>query len=359
MVLFPNAHLQTQMSPEYIPQFKKFFCAVVCWLWVFAIPAHAQEAYNLPFTCQTSPNPVKDLQFESIYSDEYGNSSVIDPQAYDTYISDSRPLRLFESGLAAMANRYTQTRDPKIAACVQNWVYRWARADALLGKTNRTGEALRKWVLASVASAWAQVQTDPGLKPDRVKNLHAWLQQVAQTVIKDYSRDTQLNSRRNNHLYWAGWAVMETGVVLNDPDLVQWGLQQGRRGIADIDKDGTLPLEMTRGQQALNYHSYAAIPLFMIAETASRNGLDLYAENDSALYRLARRILHGLNDPSYFEKRTGVKQNTSRTISSTSLVWLEVYYAHTGDRKAWQWLNKLRPMRSSRVGGNATMLFGR
>lgn len=358
MIILSGAPLQTQMAPKSIPQLKKFFIAfvIVCGLLLNSLPGRAET--SSPFRCADSPKPVRDLQFKSIYSDQYGNASVIDPQAYENYIADSKPLRQFETGLANMANRYTLTRDPKIAACVQNWTLRWAKADALLGDTNHSGEFVRKWVLASISSAWAQVQNDPDLKYDRVTTIQKWMHKVAETVVKDYSDATHLKSRRNNHLYWAGWAVMETGIVLNDPGLVQWGLRQGRQGIADIRKDGTLPLEMARGQYAINYHSYAAIPLFMIAETAARNGLDLYSDNDQALYRLARRILHGLDDPSYFEEHAGFKQDTGRTISSTSLVWLEIYYARTGDRKAWKWLKKLRPMRSSRVGGDATMLFG-
>jgi len=45
-------------------------------------------------------------------------------------------------------------------------------------------------------------------------------------------------------------------------------------GIDEIAADGTLPLEMGRGQRALHYHLFALAPLVTMAELAAANGED-------------------------------------------------------------------------------------
>jgi poly(beta-D-mannuronate) lyase len=53
-----------------------------------------------------------------------------------------------------------------------------------------------------------------------------------------------------------------------------------RAGIAAIQSDGTLPLEMRRGHRALHYHLLAVSPLVYLAEFGEDNHLHLYAENN-------------------------------------------------------------------------------
>jgi poly(beta-D-mannuronate) lyase len=71
-----------------------------------------------------------------------------------------------------------------------------------------------------------------------------------------------------------------------------------------------MPLEMARGQRALHYHLFALSPLVYIAEFGQVNGLDLYAERDHALARLERLCVDGLKNNQFFEKATGIPQDT-------------------------------------------------
>ena len=96
----------------------------------------------------------------------------------------------------------------------------------------------------------------------------------------------------------------------------------------------------------------------MTASLAQKNGVDLFKENDKALKRLARVLIENLENQEYFENLTGEKQNLERTITSSNLSWLEPYYNDSGDPEALKWLEKFRPVKHSRVGGDATLLYG-
>jgi poly(beta-D-mannuronate) lyase len=115
---------------------------------------------------------------------------------------------------------------------------------------------------------------------------------------------------------------------------------------------------MARKARAYHYHVFAVAPLVMIAETAARNGADLYSEQDGALGRLVSRVLSSFGDDAFFVKSSGQTQDRSGSSKGPHFAWLEVYYARGGDPRAVPLLSKLRPMRERRLGGDMTLLFG-
>ena len=328
---------------------------------VTAIRADLKKHYTKTFRCERPPKPMKDLFFESMYEKSSKNASVVDPVAYKKYKQDIKPLTTLETGLSTTANKYVESNPPRseIAECVTSWMSVWADAHGMMGKDNHTGEFLRKWILASVSMAYVQVRDDPYISPDTHKNIETWIRHLSERVMDDFSKHPDIKSRNNNHMYWAAWGVMAAGIALDDRKMFDWGLYEAKVGIFQIEKDGTLPLEVARGQKAFNYHQFAAIPLFMMAETAYANGINLYDMNDQGLKRLARLILNNVDDQSYFVKLTGKKQDMHRAITSSNLVWLEIYRRHYDDLDADRLLAKFRPVKHSRVGGDATLLYGK
>lgn len=317
------------------------------------------KAQEKAFKCKDIPPPLKDLYFSSVYDKGSANASLVDPEAEDDYLEKTKPIRTFESGLANIANSYVLSRpaDTGISDCAVSWLKSWTQAGGLLGEENATGIFVRKWALSAISLAYLQIRDEPSIAITDHISIKTWIRNIAQKVIEDFSVNTDKKSRNNNHMYWAAWGVMSAAAALDDRDMFAWGLQKAQQGIDQIQEDGTLPLEMARGKKAYHYHHYAAIPLFMMANMAKENGTDLYARNDNALERLARVLLENIEDPAYFEKLTGEKQDLERTISASNLVWLEVYYKHTKDANALPWLEKFRPVKHSRVGGNATVLY--
>lgn len=327
---------------------------------IATIQKNLNAAYTKPFKCKKPPESLKDLFFESMYDKESENASIIDPEAYKTYKEATKPFQTFEIGLSTTANLYIRSIPPRkeIASCVINWLTTWADAQAMLGEDNHSGEFIRKWILASIAMAYTQVRDDASISPEDHQKIHVWISQLADRVMKDFSEYPDMKSRNNNHMYWAAWSVMASGIALDDKKLFDWALNEEKEALKQIQKDGTLPLELARGRKAYNYHHFAAIPLFMMAETAYINHIDLFNSDDQALQRFAHVILENMDDQSYFEKLTGEKQDLTRTITSSNLVWLEIYRKHFEDTDADLWLSKFRPVKQSRVGGNATLLYG-
>ncbi len=311
------------------------------------------------FFCKLPPAPMKNLHMESMYDKKDGTFSVIDPKAYAVYKKACKPASVFEIGLASMANRYVLSDPPRIdiAACTLDWLVTWARGDALLGDVNKNGEYTRKWLLGSISSVWMQIRDEPSLDQDKRKVVINWIRKVAKAAKADFSRDGHLKSRRNNHLYWAAWGVGAAGMAIDDASFFNWAIDKARSGIDDIQPDGTLPLELARGQRAYLYHLFSAMPLFMLANAAEKNGIDLFQRNDSALRRLAELCLENIGQPDTFHQMTGKVQDMTRTETSSNLGWVEIYRQHYQDLRADAVLQKFRPMKTSRSGGNVTLLY--
>lgn len=324
------------------------------------IRARAGKNDKRSFTCPDAPNPIVNLYFNSMYDKDSENASIVDPKELAKYKRATKDIQTLESKLNKHANMYVMAKNPRpdIARCVVEWINVWAKDEALLGDSNRMGEFVRKWALSSIALAYLQVRDEPSLSQEERVLAEAWIRRLADRVVADFSKRPDINSRRNNHMYWAGWGVTSAAIVLDDREMLDWGIEAARIGIRQIQEDGTLPLELARGPKAYNYHHYAAIPLMMIAGVAEKNGVHLFEENDRALLRFGQVILRNIEDSSYFEKLTGETQNLDRTITDSNLSWLEPYYAYYKDRDALKWLDQYRPVKHSRVGGNATFLYG-
>ncbi len=313
------------------------------------------------FPCSKPPAAIKNLFFESIYDDADRTRSTVDPFRQDAYKTDSKPLYDFENNVVKMANKYVQGhgQNPAIAACVQDYLYQWAEGGALLGDVNPSGVLIRKWSLASLASAYIETKDAAGQSPQRKQIIENWLRQVANTVVRDFSTNPQNNSRQNNHLYWAAWSVALTSYAVQDKSLFIWAMDSAKYGVKQINMDGTLPQEMERSSRALLYRVFATSPLAMLAEMGKRNGIDLYTINDGALHKLVNRSLSGLDDQRFFEERTGKTQDYQSIISGPGLAWLPVYNFRYSNQLTAEWNRKAPPLLfNRRMGGDMTLLFG-
>lgn len=317
-----------------------------------------------PFTCADTPRAMQDLVFDSFYEKGDKSASHVDKDAMTTYKAAIKPLSEYESTISAMANRYLRSAPPRtdIARCTLLWLDRWARQDALLGaEITPNGEFVRKWALAALSSSYLQIQDSPDISKKHKARVEKWLRRVADAVMADYSRDTGLRSRRNNHLYWAAWSVAIASAALDDRRMLDWALDKGRFGIDQIAADGTLPLELDRKGKALHYHAFAAGPLVLLAEIGMANGIgDLYTRNDRGLERLVDRVLEGLDDPAWFAHRTDTPQNLTGTMSTQNLGWIVPYAERFSDPKAKAWIARITPpVIQRRTGGDSLLLYGR
>lgn len=353
----------------------RIFCLIVFFA-VISCPSLAAEKLNLPFEVRVIEDEEavpssykcpghgwfvpKHLQFESVYDQTDPTRSKVDKRAQEKYRKKTRKIAQFENALIRITNDYIRegSVDEKKAQCALDWLYYWARKDALQGKVNDTGEAVRQWTLASLSSAYAQIAHEKDLDLEKRKVVVRWLRQTAWAVVHTYPDDTEIKRKQNNHLYWAAWAVGNTGMALNDPKLFDWAIGKARFALSQIAPDGTLPLELARGPKAIHYHHFAAIPLVMLAEGGLRNGINLYEESNGRLHRLIKRVLGGMDDMSYFEEVSGFEQDTMETFDGAMLAWMEVYHSRFPTSFTRKWIDKYSPLFLRRTGGDMSLLYG-
>jgi poly(beta-D-mannuronate) lyase len=249
-------------------------------------------------------------------SDYYSDSahSVADPERKRAYAQAVRPWHDAARDLEAMADLYRAGGDAEQARCVAAGLDRLAQSGALTGPM-ATNQAVyvQGWMLGAFAVAWLKVRNATAIPNAQRAHVETWLATVAAGNLNYYNnRSSRTTDSRNNHRYWAGFAVMAAGIAGNRRDLFDWGSESFRIGADQITPEGTLPLEMGRRSLALHYHLFAAAPMVAMAEMANANGIDLYGENNGGLARLAQRAIDGIQDPSFFAERAGVPQETIR-----------------------------------------------
>lgn len=327
---------------------------------VNAVRTKAGAADTKPFSCGVPRAPLINLQFPSIYKTGDSTSSIIDPVKQAQYNAMIDSVFAYEKSVTQMANRYIRSKParPEIALCVQDWIYSWANGGAIMGPGTRNGEYVRKWVLGSAASAWLQIRGEKALDPAKSQRIIYWMKRVANMAKADFMREVDTRGHQNNHLYWAAWGVGMAAIATDSVSLFSWAVRRTQIGLRQIQADGTLPLELERRSRAYEYHLYAAQPLYYMAEAAYANGVDLFFGYNRALQRLGALCLKNLGHGDYFRQVTNNTQVVQGYGDADDLGWVEIYNKHyAGDPLAPKTLSKFRPMKSTRLGGDLTLLY--
>lgn len=326
----------------------------------FSQPPHT-AALPTTFTCPKAPAPFTGpLDFRSKYEGSDSARSTLNPEADRAFREQTKAITDLERLVVQQVTRYQRDGDARRVACVADILSRWAQADALGGDAvNHTGKSMRKWALASLSSAWLQLQYAPTQPlravPQQAKETEAWLGHLADLTVKDWA-DLPLK-KVNNHSYWAAWALMSSAVVTQRRDLFDHAIAIYRTAMSQVDGEGFLDNELRRRQRALSYHNYAIQPLMAIALFARANGVPA-SKNDDGLHRLGERIIQSLDNPQAFTARTGEEQDMAFVDKPTNLAWLEGWCTlYTCDSTLQQRIAALRPLQNTRLGGDTTRLY--
>lgn len=313
-------------------------------------------------TCPDVPPPYTgDLLFTSKYEGADNSRSVINPDALSDYLDQTNTINDFQQLLADLSNKYMRTGNVGFRRCALSTLTVWAKAGALLSKsTTHTGVAVRKWTLAAIGAAYAKIifsgAENPGLSVRERREIEKWLVEVTELVFEDY--DGLPLDKINNHDYWAAWAIGITAVSLNRADLLQWSYEKYVQAMGQVDiKTGYLPNELKRKSLALSYHHYAVQPLVSLAVLLKTNGYEVFKHNNSALERLVSATLRATVRPQLMAEAAEENQKTDKLVSGSGLSWLEPWLVLKPDAIIpfrWQ---QLRPMTSSRLGGDLTLIY--
>lgn len=306
------------------------------------------------YACDVPAALPKDIVAYDFYSD--AKHSVIDPARYAAYNAAAKSFDDVMRAAESAADNFQSTGSRAAAECVLHILLLNAQAGAMTGDmASNQSYYVQNWTLGALAVTWLKVRdADPGTPADR-NIITGWLQQVAHSTQGYFADRHQKGTTdaQNNHYYWAGLAVMAAGVSANDHSLFDWGVSTYDDGISRIQPDGTLPLEMARGQRALHYHLFALAPLVTMAEFGAANDLDLYTRNHSALSLLIYRTMGGLEDNKYFTAKAGAAQDTPENgkIKSDEVVWLTPYLRRYPNGDLDRLLHSVSPRPYNYLGG--------
>jgi len=307
---------------------------------------------DVAYMCPAAPAFAKTLEIGSYYTDAH--MSVIDPakQAAFQAASDA-PTKLAQT-VSKAADAYRATGSREAAVCVYSLLEAAAKAGAWAGKMPTfQGTYVQNWTLSGVAISYLKVRKSGLGTPEQNAAIRKWVGTMAAQVrvYFDAGAPNPKSDAWNNHIYWAGLAVAAEGIADNDAGAFRWGMETYRRGVDSIQPDGSLVAEMYRGQMALHYHLYALGPLILLAELGEANGKDLYAEDGGAIHRLVKLCTDGLEDPTIFEKRVGVKQVVSLPYGGEDVGWAVPYVRRFPDAQLEAMLAKAPWVRYTTWGG--------
>jgi poly(beta-D-mannuronate) lyase len=302
------------------------------------------------YSCPAAPPFSKTLNADPYYTNAH--ASVIDPKKLAAFqVAAEAPTHLGQyAGLAADA--YLSTGSRNAALCVYSLLAAAAKAEAWTDKMPSFQDVyLQNWELSGVSLSYLKVRQSKVGTLEQDAAIQRWFRMLSGRVREYF--DVQIghpgSDGWNNHLYWAGLSVAAAGIANNDTEGFNWGIAAYHRGLDAILPDGSLAAEMNRGQMALHYHLYAVGPLIMLAELGEVNGIDSYAEDNGAIHRLVKFCVAGLEDPTLFERRTGVPQVVLKPLAGLEIGWAVPYVHRFPDQQIssliataqwtrfWQW----------------------
>ncbi|HTW79242.1 MAG TPA: alginate lyase family protein, partial [Terracidiphilus sp.] len=269
----------------------------------------------------------------------------------------THPYQRFQDAVTDGASRYVATGDSAEAVCVANLLSQWAAANALLDYSYKESSQAWyqvEWTLSSISLAWSVVQNDPAIPAAQRTAILKWMHKVTEYMF-DQDPHPDDHARENNHAYWRALCATSVGILTSDENLYRRGLSQYARAIGQMNSDGSLPLEMARHENALHYQSFALAPLVMIAELASRQGVDLYSlrVNGHTIADAVDFLVRASADLSLVKKYASEPQTFSLFSGKKPPAWTEFWAArHPG--KPWSDIITV-PLVDSTIGGNATI----
>jgi poly(beta-D-mannuronate) lyase len=315
-------------------------CILMFWVLLTAMLVHARDAAlrspwesypvtqnESSFSCPTLPPLPHDFATNSFLMDS--KHSIPDPLLQEKHKASVADIEDFSRAVVKAADAFRTKGSRAAAECVASLLEGAAAQQALTGRM-KGHQAV--YVQGSNLGAWAiaflKVREIGAVSEEQSHKIAAWLERLAQENRAYYDARRQRggpNDAYSHHLYWAGFAVAAAAIANDDHELFQWAMDAYRQGVNEIGQNGTLPMEMARGQLALRSHLRALAALVMLAEFGEVNGVDLYAEHNFAIRRLVTLCVSGLGDTSFFQQQTGVVQVPEPEIQPWEISWAQPY----------------------------------
>jgi poly(beta-D-mannuronate) lyase len=282
---------------------------------------------SAPYDCPNVAPLAADCHADAFYSDP--RSSIVDQARLKAYHEAMEPVYANTGAVVTAADAYRKTGSLAAARCAVHLLEADAASRGLAGIMYlRQGKYVRNWISGGDAIAFLKVRGSGVASGAQTAAIREWLRYLAQRTCAFFDDViTRIaGDGRNNHVYWGALSVGAIAIVADDRKLWDWAMGRYDFGMQQILPDGTLELEMARGQRAVHYHLFATCPLVILAELGEANGIAMWSQRDFALKRLCERAASGLADPSYFEKKSGVAQEpTPNGVAGDEISWAVPY----------------------------------
>jgi poly(beta-D-mannuronate) lyase len=337
-------------------------------------PAYARQVaggpVTAPFQCRPVPPPTLDMSgLESRYVKDDPTQSRIDPANAAKEAARGKVLWDYVMQLGRLGDQYmlsTPAR-PEIAECVIRHLAAWARAGALTRNIEQNHEIgrhqaimLQAWSLAGFTFAYMKLgERAPS---DDTRDILQWFKVLSDSAVREFSdrRNKWYQKRSSNHGLWAGLAVANSGIILNDKSKLDFGLTILRAGLAAAAADGRLPEEMARGERAMLYQSFATMAIMGLVAIADANGSKLNATEEDKLARIARFNIEARSATANGDAAAG---RLPKHVDKSALGWAEIAICHFDGRNREladqidSYVRTLRPVAHVYYGGSATAAF--
>lgn len=304
------------------------------------------------YTCPAPITVPADLTMDGFYRLDDPAHSIVDPVRMAAYTAASAPVKDMGRAIVASADAFRQTGSKAAGTCTVKLIESLAANNSMDGRmSSNQSRYVQGWVAGAVAIAFLKVRGYGFSTHQQDAAIGRWLVAIGEQTKSFYDKPSKGDGNRNNHYYWAGIELTAIGVVAENKADFDWGINTYRDGVNRIQPNGALPLEMARGERALHYHLYALAPLVLLAEFGEANGMDLYALNHGAIHKLERISIHGLSDPSLFEKATGIKQEVPQHPNGDDIGWAPPYQRRFPDPEMKHWIDQASTLSVFYLGG--------
>jgi poly(beta-D-mannuronate) lyase len=323
---------------------------------VLASPAMAEE-------CFAPVDPVVSLGFPSRYTAESKTRSDFDAEGDAAVTAALKPIDDFIGDLARMSNdaQSGEGEEATLAAdCVLDRIAEWAKADALSDLQTQTAQMSVPSRVGGIAFAYANARPFATEDPARQAVIEDWLRARALQTIAFFDAYAPPRVNRNNLRAWAALGVARIGLTLDDPHLLTWADVSIRLVACTVNADGSLPLEMQRGDLALHYQLHAVGPLVMTAALLQEKGSDLFAACDRAIPRAVSFTLQALDDPAIVEPLAGEEQSYAKgkeKVEAFEVAWAKAYLAFVDDPAVAKLAATYDSLSNSKFGGDQSLLW--
>ncbi|WP_179266670.1 alginate lyase family protein [Bordetella genomosp. 4] len=255
------------------------------------------SAESRAFECPLAPEVARNINTRSVYIDK--QASIADPKQEARNRKIRAPIDQFQKDINRIADDYYRQPSREKLECGQRYLEKWASGRALLGpKVSGNGALVRFWAAGTIGIAVLKLGlNDTNSSPV----LWNWLRDLGAEVEEFINQ----RKRESNLYYWSGYSLGVMGLVLDDKSYQDRSRDIFLSSLRDIEADGTLPLELRRGQRAAIYHAFAAQAIFGLALLHNANFEEL---NKGPFGRLVELLKATATDPSYIANKVGVKQ---------------------------------------------------